>query len=162
MHMASGKWAVAGVPHKGWSCIDTEDLGEPLETCEMCESHSIRYVHVMAHPDYPGELRCGCVCAGNMEQDSAAAYERETTMKNAVRRRLAWPLRKAWRRSPNGNLHIKAKGYRITVFQKGSTWGAVISRPAPGLKKFARRVYASAEAAQLATFDALLFLQGKH
>jgi hypothetical protein len=24
-----GKWSAAGVPHKGWVCVDIEDLGEP-------------------------------------------------------------------------------------------------------------------------------------
>ena len=24
-----GKWGKGGVPHKGWKCVDVEDLGEP-------------------------------------------------------------------------------------------------------------------------------------
>lgn len=27
-----GKWSKAGVPHKGWHCVDIEDLGEPAAT----------------------------------------------------------------------------------------------------------------------------------
>jgi hypothetical protein len=42
-----GKWSQPGVPHKGWVCVDIEDLGEPSLTCEMCESQNIRYVHYM-------------------------------------------------------------------------------------------------------------------
>ncbi len=56
-----GKWSVPGIPHKGWHCVDIEDLGSPQETCEMCESMSIRYAHRMEHPDYPGSLLVGCV-----------------------------------------------------------------------------------------------------
>jgi hypothetical protein len=55
-----GKWSDPGIPHKGWECIDFEDLDEPSETCEMCEFQTIRYVHVMRHPEYPSPLRCGC------------------------------------------------------------------------------------------------------
>lgn len=32
-----GEWAQCGVPHKGWTCVDIEDLGEPSAVCEMCE-----------------------------------------------------------------------------------------------------------------------------
>jgi hypothetical protein len=24
-----GKWSMPSVPHKGWHCVDIEDLGEP-------------------------------------------------------------------------------------------------------------------------------------
>lgn len=61
---ATGKWSQPGVPHKGWTCLDIEDLGEPSATCEMCEAQEIRYVHHMEHPNYSGSLGCGCVCAG--------------------------------------------------------------------------------------------------
>ncbi|GHV31592.1 hypothetical protein AGMMS4952_20620 [Spirochaetia bacterium] len=55
-----GKWSDKGVPHKGWKCIDIEDLGEPSLTCEMCESQEIRYVHYMKHPGYKDILKVGC------------------------------------------------------------------------------------------------------
>jgi len=42
---ATGKWSQAGVPHRGWTCVDIDDLGEPSATCEMCETQEIRYVH---------------------------------------------------------------------------------------------------------------------
>lgn len=72
-----GKWAKAGVPHRGWTCVDWVDLGEPAAICEMCEHQYIRYVHVLRHPEWPDQLRCGCVCSGNMEQDLVGARERE-------------------------------------------------------------------------------------
>jgi hypothetical protein len=84
---ATGKWKVPGVPHKGWTCIDTEDLMEGhSETCEMCEVQEIRFVHIMEHPGYPGSLRCGCVCAGHLEANYKAARDRERGLK-AVRSR---------------------------------------------------------------------------
>ena len=33
----SGKWENPSVPHSGWECIDIQDLGEPVMTCQMCE-----------------------------------------------------------------------------------------------------------------------------
>jgi hypothetical protein len=48
-----GKWSQVGVPHKGWRCIDVEDLGSPNQVCQMCESREIRFVHRMEHDDYP-------------------------------------------------------------------------------------------------------------
>ncbi len=149
MPSGTGKWAEHGVPHKGWTCVDMEDLLEPIEICEMCEAQEIRYVHTMAHPDYPEELRCGCICAGHMEESIANSERREATLKNAARRRAAWPRRKAWRISQKGNLVIRTDGYRITVFKKEAGWSAVISNSLTGLERFARRSYASPMAAQL-------------
>jgi hypothetical protein len=60
---ATGKWTQAGVPHKGWTCVDIEDLGSPDHVCEMCEVQPVRYVHSMEHPNHE-TLRVGCVCAG--------------------------------------------------------------------------------------------------
>lgn len=154
-----GKWSQVGVPHRGWTCVDIEDLGSPDAICEMCERQEIRYVHFMEHPDYPEILKCGCVCAGHMEEDLEAARRRDDTMHSAARRRRAWPSRKSWKTSPKGNLHISSDGYHITVFRKGASWSAVISQPASGFKRFARRTYPTQVAAQLATFDALSFLK---
>lgn len=68
-----------GVLHSGWHCVDIEDLGEPHAEREMCESQTIRYVHHMEHPDYPGSLAVGCVCAGHMEGSLAAVRDREAS-----------------------------------------------------------------------------------
>lgn len=94
----TGKWAMPGVPHRGWVCESVEDLEEPDATCEMCEVMRIRYVHHMSHPDYPVELTVGCVCAGHMEEDSAAPVERERVLRNTATRRARW-LSLRWRRS---------------------------------------------------------------
>lgn len=71
-----GKWSVPGVPHRGWNCIDIEDLGSPEAACEMCKRKEIKCVHVMRHPDYPETLNCGCICAGHMEEDVERARRR--------------------------------------------------------------------------------------
>ena len=111
----TGKWSQPGVPHKGWICIDIEDLGEPSATCEMCETQEIRYVHHMQHPQYPEVLGCGCVCAGHMEGDYEGARQRETVMRNASARRRKW-LTRDWRVSRGGNPFLNVAGYNVVVY----------------------------------------------
>ena len=62
------KWSVLGVPHRGWTCIEIEDLGAPDAVCEMCERQDNRYTHAMQHPDCPEKLHCGCASSGSNTQ----------------------------------------------------------------------------------------------
>jgi len=87
-----GNWSKSGVPHRGWECIEMEDIGEDLETCEMCLTAQVRYVHVMRHSQFPRSLRCGCICAAAMEQDYVAAVGREEHFK----RRQRHPYESMW------------------------------------------------------------------
>ena len=155
-----GKWGDPRVPKRGWTCVGMEDLGEPAQTCEMCETVTIRYVHTMSHPDYAGELDCGCVCAGHMEGDETVARERETVVRNRASRRRNWPSLKAWHLSRSGNLTIEKEGCRVTVFERRGTFrisaGRVGEEP-----RFGRRVYKTEEAALLASFDAFMWAKEK-
>lgn len=154
-----GKWASAGVPHRGWRCVNVEDLGEPLMTCEMCESAEIRYVHYMQNDRYPGTLACGAICAGHMESDLLRAEARDKKMRSAASRRKRFPGRVGWRMNEKGNHLLKANGYRITVFRRGLLWGAVVSRPALDNGFFTREKFATAEAAKMAAFDTMNFIE---
>src|SRR5262249_43091375 len=80
-----GNWSRPGVPHKGWVCIDVYDVGSDLYTCEMCEFAQVRFVHVMTNERWPEQLSVGCHCAGRMEEDAAAAVEREHRLKSRLR-----------------------------------------------------------------------------
>ena len=119
MSINHGKWSEPSVPHKGWSCVDTEDLGEPSHTCEMCEFAECRYVHYMEHPDYPQVLGVGCVCAEHMEEDYVAPREREKRMRSRASRRSRW-LSRQWRTSGKGNPSLNSDGYNIVVYQTGA------------------------------------------
>lgn len=154
----SGKWSLPGVPHKGWTCIDIEDLGEPSATCEMCETQEIRYVHHMQHPSYPGVLGCGCVCAGHMEDDYEGARQREKVVRNAGARRSRW-LTRNWRTSRNGNPFLNADGYNIVVYPAGQGWGFRVSNRETGNDITARRLLASMDAAKLRAFDAMIWMK---
>ena len=155
-----GKWSQAGVPKKGWTCADIEDLGDQSGQCEMCENQDIRYVQHMEHPDYKGTLGCGCVCAGKMAEDYHAARSRETDMKNAAQRRKRWLSRK-WLKSQIGNHYIKTDGFHIVVFPKNSQWSGTITKITSGIKTTARKEYSSQDAAKLAAFNGMIWLKGK-
>ena len=102
------------------------NLGEPQATCEMCESQTIRYVHHMEHLSYDEVLSVGCICAGNMEGDVAAARTREAAMKSHASKRKRW-LSRAWRLSAKGYPWLRADGYRVTVYPRGSGWATTVS-----------------------------------
>ena len=151
----TGKWREPGVPHRGWSCIGIEDLGEPDHVCEMCEVMPVRYIHAMEHPEYDDVLNVGCVCAGNMEQDYEGARQRERDFKKRQSRRKRWILRE-WRVSMSGNEFINTDGFNIVVFARGSSWSARVKRQDNGLQRFLQSRYPTADAAKLAAFDAMI------
>lgn len=153
-----GKWSLAGVPHKGWICINVEDLGTPSIRCEMCESSEIRYVHYMQHPSYPAVLACGVVCAGHMEEDLVGATSREHSLKSLARRRANFPKRKTWYVNRNGRPQIKVGQFIVTMFQKSNGWGGVVNHPRLPNGAFTRERFSDLQSAQKAAFDTLSFL----
>jgi hypothetical protein len=167
--MATGLWKRPGVPQKGWTCVDTDDLraDDPeadLAICEMCEVQEIRYVHRMRHPDYAAELDVGCVCAEKMEDDYKGPRRREAPLRSRAARRSKW-LKRKWKRSERGNDYIKSDGYRVTVFRvdrAGRTgWGGTIVDVATDKATRSRKVHASSDAAKLAAFDTIEIFRSK-
>ena len=160
----SGKWARPGVPHKGWTCVDIEDIGEPSEVCAMCEVQEIRYVHHMQHPDYPEVLGCGCICAGRMEEDYAGARAREKGLRNAAGRKRRW-LDRTWSVSGKGNSYINADGYNVVVFPltgaavETGSWGFRVTNRETEDFIQSRKPYPSADAAKLRAFDAITWMK---
>jgi len=125
-----------------------EDLGEDSndwDTCEMCESARIRYVHTMGHPDYPDYLNCGCVCAGNMESDYEQAKKRERRFVDKRRRhaqRLAlWRQSGTWHRSSRGNYYRRERGFVVTLFRAQNGWGICLVNEECGYKRFSPSYY---------------------
>jgi hypothetical protein len=150
-----GKWSKSGVPHKGWECIDIEDLGEPSEICEMCEKNEIRYVHYMKHSDYPDILAVGCVCAGNMEENLLVARKRDDFMKSRSNKRKKWINHRSWKISRKGNIWIKSEGYIIVMVDHNSYWNASIKSENDEVNEWLPRRFDSISAAKLAAFDYL-------
>lgn len=129
------RWNSAGIPHKGWKYLGIEDLGEDLlpdeevefEQCEMCGKEKIRYVHLLEHPDYHGEIRVGCVCASKMIDDYVNPQEREKDLKNRINRKKNF-LKQEWRYKPDtGNYTLRYKGDYITIMKSsfGAGWGVI-------------------------------------
>lgn len=151
-----GKWAQKGVPHLGWTCTQIYDLGERSEICEMCERVEIRYVHVMEHSDYPEPLGCGCVCAGHMEGDLAAARSRDRAMSSRASKRARFLSRK-WRVSGKGNDWLVADGYHVVVYQKSNgRWKARLTEDTDEDTSggpYWTKACATSDQAKLAAFD---------
>jgi hypothetical protein len=142
----TGKWSQAGVPHKGWTCTDIEDLGEPSATCEMCETQEIRYVHHMEHSNYTG-IR---------SPDYEGAQRRELVLRNASGRRKRW-FSRPWRVSGKGNAYLNVDGYNIVVYATSSSiWGFRVTNRATADAIQSRRPHASEDAAKLRAFDDML------
>jgi hypothetical protein len=153
----SGKWDDPSVPKKNWTCNNVEDLGDLIAVCEMCEVQEIRYVHSMEHPDYPDILEVGCICAGHMEEDYAAARRRETNLKNMARRRSKWLARAGWRTSQKGNDYINAVGFNVVVFGNENAWLMRIKDIDSDEKPFfSRESFETKERSKLAAFDKIV------
>ncbi len=120
----------------------------------MCETQKIRYVHYMEHPRYPDTLGVGCVCAGHMEGDVAAAKTREKSMQSRAGKRKRWLTRK-WRESAKGNHWLRADGYRITVYRKGRGWGVTLAAEDNTRVYHSGRSLRTEDQAKLAGFDML-------
>lgn len=153
---ATGKWTLPGVPHKGWRCVDIEELEEQDHLCEMCEARLVRFVHVMEHAGYDEVLRVGCVCAGHMEEDLLGARKRETAYRNDRSRRSRW-LRRRWGLSAAGNEYLNTNdGFNVVVYRKGAIWGARVEHRPSGFAQSSRRPYRTSDHAKLAAFEAML------
>ena len=129
--MTGNRWSSAGIPHKGWTCVDVIDLranGEQPEdtdyaTCQMCGNEKIRFVHVMQHPGLIVDLEVGCVCAEKMTDDYVGPKRRETKLRNRATRRIRW-LKRTWRKSAKGNSFLNLEGYNLVVYPtKTDRWG---------------------------------------
>lgn len=127
------RWDKEDIPHKGWVYVGIEDLAEgmngfggdiPYEQCEMCGNERIRYVHILKHPDYKGEIRVGCVCAEKMTEDYSNPNATEREVKNRYNRRKNF-FRKEWTLKSNGNYTLRYKGKNITIMKSkyGPSWG---------------------------------------
>jgi len=150
-----GKWSQPDVPHKGWTCVDIEDLGEQPAVCEMCEKQSIRYVHYMEHPNYEDTLRVGCICAGHMEENYNKAKLREDFMKKRSSKRLRWINNNRWKISRKGNNWIESDGYIVVMMEQNSFWKGLIKNDNIGFKIWSKRQYKLINEAKLAAFDYL-------
>ena len=150
----SGKWDNPSVPNSGWECVDVQDLGEPIMTCQMCEREIIRYAHYMQHPAYRYGLTVGCICAGKMEGDMQSAKERDAFMKSRMNKRKNW-LERKWKISKNGNQYVKSDGFLVVMKQKDGLWSAFVKSESGDFEKWSSRKNVNENEMKLAAFDCL-------
>ena len=120
------RWDQPGIPHRGWTYIDVEDVFPVLEECEMCGYPELRYVHILRHPEY-GTIRVGCVCAKALLQGYADPAAREKTLKNRGKR-LETFCKREWTYKPDtGNFTLRYKGVFLTLMKSryGPGWGII-------------------------------------
>lgn len=153
---AGGKWAEAGVPHKGWHVVDYYILDDRDQLCEMCERQVVRFVHVMRHEDFDGDLRVGCVCAGHMENDIEGARKREVRYRNKAKRRDNWLSRRWQSTHKPGGQYLRTDGHSVSVYPNSGHWSATITHRASGYKRHSERRYKTADEAKLAVFEVLM------
>jgi len=160
--MSTGKWREPGVPHKGWSCVEVEDLETPSMTCEMCETTEIRYAHHMTHPEYAGTLRCGCICAGHLEEDLAGARSRESKARQKFKRKAAWAYR-WWKESMLQNHWTRLGKHIVTVMRPAANegWKIRVFNTKTRVERMGQVPWPSEEAAKAAAFDALEWLKAR-
>jgi hypothetical protein len=148
-----GNWSAPGFPHDGWQCIEIEDVDDSYETCQMCLTSEIRYVHVMKHEAFAAVLRVGVICAGNMEGDLARAGERERQVRNRSIRRKNW-LTRTWYSTGMGNQKLKSGANLTVIHPAGARWRARLVNNDDN-ETVSLGPFATADQAKLAAFDLL-------
>jgi hypothetical protein len=144
--MSTGKWRDPGVPHRGWTHLGCEDSGELSTVCGMCEKETIRHIHTVTHPDYPGELHVGCICAEHMTEDYIGPRAAEGVVKRR-RSRLATFLERGWKSGRFGSFYRDWKGRLVLVAPRDGGWIAKVDGEG------GRKVFSSREAACKAVFQ---------
>ena len=145
-------WKRADVPHEGWCCVNLIDLGSPSGTCGMCGHQIIRYVHIMTHPDYPGSVGAGSVCAGRMEGNLDKAEKREREYINLQNRRKNF-VKREWKKSRKGNLFLTLEGVVIIILSDKFLDGHWLY----SIHNEMSKSFPSLEQAKLAAFDKVMF-----
>ena len=109
---------------------------------------------------FEGLVGAGCECAAKMSEDYDGAANRERVAKNRAKRRAGW-LDRNWKTSAKGNPYLKADGFVIVIFSKGSQWGAVIEDKTTENKRFSQRLFKTENEAKLAAFDGMTKLKSE-
>lgn len=153
----SGLWSEPGFPHKGWSWLGCDDLGEypSSHQCPVCAREWPRYIHTVHHPEY-GTLQVGCVCAEEITQDYVNPRARETELKSRTARREHFPDRAGWQLTTKGNHRLRIDGLVAVVARRhNGRYGLGFVPMLSDRWWWSPRTYGSLRDAQLAAFDLL-------
>jgi hypothetical protein len=78
-------WNRPDVPRQGWDQVGRYDYHADCDdrtdvtffTCEMCSNPGVRWVYILEHPEYDGELHVGSQCAKNLKQECKKISQEE-------------------------------------------------------------------------------------
>lgn len=136
------------LPQFGWKCVKYIDTDDICETCQMCGTEEIRYLHYMAHPDVPDIIEVGRLCAARLSGDLKGAEDREKILKNIANRKKRWLTRK-WNISQKGNHFLRMQGNHLLVFEtKNSDFSYAING------NFSSKFYKTMDEAKMDLFEA--------
>ena len=158
------RWNKKEIPHKGWCLVDVIDVrenGESIsettyEKCMMCNNEKIRYVHIVAHPDFSDNLNVGCICAEKMTNDYVNPKKLEKELRNKSQRRNNW-LKKNWKISSKGNVYLKSNDNFITIIKdsKSNMYKCCVNQV------WGNKLFNTIEEAKIATFNGVEYLKEK-
>lgn len=101
-------------PLEKWKCLDVVDGETDDFVCELCDCRKVRYIHVMVHPEYDGEIQVGCICAGIMEGDLIAAKERDNAARRKSQRRANF-CKKKWTEKSENEWSVRYKQHYVVI-----------------------------------------------
>ena len=119
--------------------------------CAMCNNERIRYVHILRHPQFDGEIRVGCICACKMTGDYDNAPEQERKIRNRSARRRNF-LKQEWEKNYKGNYVLRYKGRHITAISRNGAYGFVCD--GNWVWKYRGRRIMDLDTLKMAAFDA--------
>lgn len=144
---STGRWLDDVTPKRGWTFVEiidtreayervgedpiscpggTNEWGDPLFICQMCQREELRYVHVVSHPDHD-DLCVGCICDGHMTGDPfGARFEHDQA--KALRGAVETAERVFWARvkDPTQSYYSDTlKGFRVNI---GGGWAMQVFR----------------------------------
>ncbi|GLR59248.1 hypothetical protein GCM10007919_39750 [Rhizobium indigoferae] len=159
-HSSLGLWLDSRVPPTGWKCHAIKDAGDEGVVCGMCQSATVRFTHLMTHPQVPEVLSVGAPCAERMEDDYYTALKRERVFRDDIRIIRGWPQRQ-WKQSQLGNHYVNARGFNITIWNKGGAgFGITIKLQNKFDRKFelnGKKLFKTVEEAKGEALTALLY-----
>lgn len=155
------RWDQPNIPHKGWTEIDVIDLADDTdldedieyETCDMCGNEKIRFVHVLIHPEYSGEIHVGCDCAAKMTDDYFNPEARENEVRNRSSRKRNF-MKQQWYQNSNGNYVLRYKGEYVTVIPSRYGKGYGVYYRGKRMWEYKGRKIMDLDTAKRAAFDA--------
>lgn len=100
-----------------WECVHVFDYGEASFTCELCSYEKVRYIHVMTHEKWDGEIYTGCVCAGFLQGDEEQARDEEKRAK----RKLSF-MSKKWKQLSASEWGRKYKKHQMRMVFRSSRY----------------------------------------